>query len=96
MILWKRWAKHKQPAQEAARSKQRLPYYPDFYLAITFKLVHVNLENQVEYDPGTGVLGMDILKRFNTIIDYQNNLIYLNHNSMIKAPFKRYQHLNGQ
>ncbi|MCC8426443.1 pepsin/retropepsin-like aspartic protease family protein [Mucilaginibacter sp. UR6-11] len=52
------------------------------------KQVPVNLENPAEHDPGTGVLGMDILKRFNTIIDYQNNVIYVKANRLITTPFK--------
>jgi len=57
----------------------------------TFKQVPVNLENSSEHDPGTGVLGMDILKRFHTIIDYQNNVIYLKPNRLVNSPYKEYQ-----
>jgi len=56
-----------------------------------FKQVPVNLESSNEHDPGTGVLGMDILKRFNTIIDYQNNIIYLKPNLLVNSPYKQYQ-----
>jgi len=55
----------------------------------TFEQVPINLEDPAEHDPGTGVLGMDILKRFHTIIDYQNNLIYLKPNRLVTSPFKR-------
>lgn len=61
-----------------------------------FKEVPVNLENRAEHDPGTGVLGMDILKRFHTILDYQNNVIYLKPTRMINSPYKQYQKQNGQ
>ncbi len=54
----------------------------------TFHQVPVNLENQFEHDPGTGTLGMNLLKRFNIILDYQNNLIYLKPNQFISQPFK--------
>jgi hypothetical protein len=57
----------------------------------TFHNVPVNLEDPAEHDPGTGVLGMDILKRFHTIIDYQNNVIYLKPNSLIDSPYKQYR-----
>jgi hypothetical protein len=57
----------------------------------TFKKVPINLENPAEHDPGTGVLGMDILKRFHTIIDYQNNVIYLEPNRLINSPYKQYR-----
>jgi hypothetical protein len=57
----------------------------------TFKKVPVNLENPAEHDPGTGVLGMDILKRFHTIIDYQNNVIYLKPNRLVNSPYKQYR-----
>ncbi|MCR8559396.1 aspartyl protease family protein [Mucilaginibacter sp. BJC16-A38] len=52
------------------------------------KQVPIYLESPAEHDPGTGVLGMDLLKRFNTIIDYQNNMIYLKPNGIIKSPYK--------
>lgn len=61
----------------------------------TFKDVPVNLESPAEHDPGTGVLGMDILKRFHTIIDYQNNLIWLKPDGLIDTPFKQYQQPTG-
>ena len=37
----------------------------------------------------TGGLGMDILKRFNTILDYRENVIYLRPNSLIDTPFRQ-------
>jgi len=57
----------------------------------TFKQVPVNLESPAEHDPGTGVLGMDILKRFYTVIDYQNNVIYVKPNRLINSAYKQYQ-----
>lgn len=54
----------------------------------TFQQVPVNLENQLEHDPGTGTLGMNLLKRFNIILDYQNNLIYLKPNQFVNQHFK--------
>lgn len=53
-----------------------------------FQQVPVNLENSSEHDPGTGVLGMNLLKRFNIVLDYQNNLIYLRPNKHIDQSFK--------
>ena len=35
-------------------------------------------------------LGMDVLKRFNTILDYQNNLIYLRPNRFFSSPYKAF------
>ena len=37
----------------------------------------------------TGGLGMDVLKRFNTILDYRENVIYLRPNSLIDTPFRQ-------
>ena len=53
------------------------------------KQVPIYLENPAEHDPGTGILGMDLLKRFNTIIDYQNNVVYLKPNRLVNSPFKQ-------
>jgi hypothetical protein len=65
---------------------------PEFIFGnYSFKRVPVNLENPAEHDPGTGVLGMDILKRFHTILDYQNNLIWFKPNSLVNTPFKQFQ-----
>ena len=36
-----------------------------------------------------GILGMDILKRFNVILDFQNDYIYLKPNSFIEAPYNK-------
>jgi len=55
----------------------------------SFRDVPVNLENPAEHDPGTGVLGMDLLKRFNMILDYQHNLIWLKPNQLASTPFKQ-------
>jgi len=54
-----------------------------------FQKVPVNLENPAEHDLGTGVLGMDLLKRFHTLLDYQHNLIWLKPNSLVNTPFKQ-------
>jgi predicted aspartyl protease len=37
----------------------------------------------------TGLLGMDVLKRFNTLLDYRINVIYLKPNSLIDTPFRQ-------
>lgn len=55
----------------------------------TFRDVPVNLESPRDHDPGTGTLGMDILKRFHTILDYQNNVIWLKPDDLISAPFRQ-------
>lgn len=69
--------------------KTELSLLPEFIFGnYEIKWMPVNLENAAEDDPGTGVLGMDLLKRFNTILDYQNNLIYLKPNSLMKGSFK--------
>jgi hypothetical protein len=60
------------------------------------KQVPIYLECPAEHDPGTGVLGMDLLKRFNTIIDYQNNLIWLKPNHLVNSPYKQSQKQNVQ
>jgi hypothetical protein len=60
------------------------------------KQVPIYLESPAEHDPGTGVLGMDLLKRFNTIIDYQNNLIWLKPNHLVNSPYKQSQKQNVQ
>ena len=36
-----------------------------------------------------GIFGMDILKRFNTIIDYQNDEIYIKLNSLVSDPYRK-------
>jgi hypothetical protein len=36
----------------------------------------------------THILGNEVLKRFNTILDFQNNLVYLKPNSLIGLPYK--------
>ena len=65
---------------------------PEFIFGnYSFNDVPVNLEDPAEHDPGTGVLGMDILKRFHTILDYQNNVIWLKPNGLVNTPFKQYQ-----
>lgn len=70
--------------------KTSLAILPEFILGRhTFKDVPVNLESPAENDPGTGVLGMDILKRFNTILDYTNNVIYLRPNALANSPYKQ-------
>jgi len=51
----------------------------------------VNLEDPAVHDPGTGTLGMDLMKRFNTILDYQHNVIWLKPNKLIRTPFKQAQ-----
>jgi hypothetical protein len=53
-----------------------------------FKKIPVNLENPAVHDPGTGVLGMDLLKRFHTFLDYQNNLIWLKPDGLANSPFR--------
>jgi hypothetical protein len=35
------------------------------------------------------LIGMDLLKRFNTIIDYQNNAVYFQANGLYNQPFKK-------
>jgi hypothetical protein len=78
-------------------TKTTLALLPGFIFGnYSFKQVPVNLENPAEHDPGTGVLGMDILKRFHTILDYKNNMIYLKPNRIIKSPYKQYQKQNGK
>jgi hypothetical protein len=36
-----------------------------------------------------GILGMDILRRYNVILDFQNDLIYLKPNSLLNEPFNK-------
>jgi hypothetical protein len=36
----------------------------------------------------THILGNEVLKRFNTILDFQNNVVYLKPNSLFDAPYK--------
>ena len=48
--------------------------------------VHVKVEPTGEQS--AGLAGMEVLKRYNTVIDYQNNLVYLKANGLVGAPFK--------
>lgn len=41
-----------------------------------------------------GIFGMDVLKRFNVIIDFQKDSIYLKPNALIQQPYR--QHVNWQ
>ncbi|MGZ3776056.1 MAG: hypothetical protein ACXVI9_00270 [Mucilaginibacter sp.] len=36
----------------------------------------------------THILGNEVLKRFNTILDFQNNVVYLKSNSLVNVPYK--------
>jgi hypothetical protein len=57
-----------------------------------FSLKNVPIDLELPSDKeslGWGIFGMDILKRFNTMIDYQNDVIYMQPNSLINDPYKR-------
>jgi len=78
-------------------TKTTLAILPEFIFGnYSFKKIPVNLENPVEHDPGTGTLCMDILKRFHTILDYQNNLIWLKPDGLVNSPFKQNQQPSGR
>jgi Aspartyl protease len=52
--------------------------------------VPINIELPSKSPTGLGnLLGMDVLKRFNTIIDYPNSTIYLKPNNLLNTPFKK-------
>lgn len=36
----------------------------------------------------THILGNEVLKRFNTILDFQHNVVYLKPNSLTDMPYK--------
>ena len=42
-----------------------------------------------EPQDSSGLLGMDVLKRFNTVLDYQTNTVYLKPNSLFAVPFRQ-------
>jgi hypothetical protein len=46
------------------------------------------VENGPRNEDQLGLLGNDILKRFNTILDNQNGFIYLRPNSLVDAPYR--------
>jgi hypothetical protein len=55
----------------------------------TLHRVPIHLEvATAETNDSTGHVGMDVLKRFNTILDYQNNFVYLKPNSSMSMPFQ--------
>ncbi|WP_173003201.1 aspartyl protease family protein [Chitinophaga sp. SYP-B3965] len=49
---------------------------------------HLELPSRAE-NISFGLIGNEVLNRFNTIIDYQNSYIYLSPNALIKAPFRQ-------
>ena len=48
--------------------------------------------SEVNFFDNAGIIGMSVLKRFNTIIDYPNQTVYLKPNSMIKTSFNVKRH----
>ena len=36
----------------------------------------------------THILGNEVIKRFNTILDFQNNYVYLKSNNLFDLPYK--------
>jgi hypothetical protein len=57
-----------------------------------FKLrnLPVNIQVTKGYNNSDGEeLGMEVLRRFNCILDYQNNVIYLAPNHLFHAPFRQ-------
>jgi hypothetical protein len=60
------------------------------FLNHSFQNIPITVESQSNSVSLAGnLIGMDLLKRFNTIIDYQHNQVYLNANSLINEPFKK-------
>lgn len=69
--------------------KTALVVLPELILGkATLKELPINLQLSSLND-GSGELGMDVLKRFNLILDYQNNMIYMKPNSLFNTPFKK-------
>jgi hypothetical protein len=54
----------------------------------TLKDVPTNVEAQGGGHQSTGMLGMEVLKRYNAVLDFQNNVAYLKPRSTADAPFK--------
>ncbi len=55
-------------------------------------LVNVPIDIELPSDGagfGKNILGNDVLKRFNTILDYRNGIIYLRPNSLIGSPYNK-------
>ena len=57
---------------------------------INMRAIPINVDTEPTGNlESTGGLGMDVLKRFNTILDYRENVIYLKPNSLIDSPFRQ-------
>lgn len=65
-----------------------LPILKLFGFSITNIPIHIEAPEKSIYGEA-GIIGNNVLKRFNTIIDYQNATIYLKPNSLITTPFKK-------
>jgi hypothetical protein len=69
--------------------KTALVILPELRLGkFTLNELPINLQLSSTND-GNGELGMDVLKRFNLILDYQNNMIYMKPNILFKTPYKK-------
>jgi hypothetical protein len=54
----------------------------------TLRRVPTNIEAaSTESHQSTGLLGMDVLKRYNAVVDFQNNAVYLTPNGLFDVPF---------
>jgi hypothetical protein len=54
----------------------------------TFTYFNYTIINGRRGDDSPGLLGNDVLKRFNVILDNQNGFFYLRPNSLAGAPFR--------
>jgi hypothetical protein len=57
-----------------------------------FSSFNYTVENGSRNNDHLGLLGNDILKRFNTILDNQNGFVYLRPNSLADAPYRNPEH----
>lgn len=56
---------------------------------LTLRNVPTNVETEPKGDAeSTGLVGMEVLKRFDTILDFRTNRIYLKPNGLLAAPFR--------